>query len=105
MTNHSLRGVAVSALQPTTSVWLQAANLCGLYREVSPSRDGCMCFAGYEEAITSDLDRYCAPCLPGTARERWSTGSCVACPDNETSIAPFLGMSGCICAAGTCCLL
>ena len=66
MTNHSLRGVAVSALQPTTSVWLQAANLCGLYREVSQSRDSCMCFAGYEEAITSDLDRYCAPCMPGT---------------------------------------
>jgi hypothetical protein len=27
----------------------------------------------------------------------------VACPDNETSTAPFLGMSGCICAAGIRC--
>ena len=40
--------VSIEARQPSTSVRLQTSNLCGLYREVSATGDGCPCIAGYE---------------------------------------------------------
>ena len=40
--------VSIEARRPTTSVRLQTSNLCGLYREVSATGDGCPCIAGYE---------------------------------------------------------
>jgi len=75
---------------------------------------GCTCVAGYEEVPATAWGTQCFPCLNGTVRPRRSKGGCVPCGkivNSDTIInnkdvgaflllAPFLGMSACICPDG-----
>jgi len=65
---------------------------------------GCTCVAGYEEVPATAWGTQCFPCLNGTVRPRRSKNGCEPCEEGAGNslafLAPFLGMSSCICPEG-----
>lgn len=96
---HGFADIATGYLgAPRAAIGVKQAVRCAGVAQEWWEGKGCGCIAGYEALATARWGTQCFPCLNGTARARYAMSGCAPCPDGE--IAPWMGMSACICAGG-----